>query len=150
MKKCNKCDNERELSDFYTGRGYKDGIRPVCKICLRAERNARYLKDPTKVSVQQKEWVKANRSRRLKIMRDWNLKVKYGITPEQFDEMVKAQNGCCKICEKPQDRVLHVDHCHETGKIRGLLCSTCNTGIGQFKEDPEIMKKAIEYINETR
>ena len=81
--------------------------------------------------------------------RDYDLTRNYGITHEVYLEMLAKQDGCCKICnitENEHGKRLHVDHNHTTGKIRGLLCSRCNTAIGHFKEDPDIIQKAIDYI----
>ena len=71
---------------------------------------------------------------------------KYGITPAEFESM--AQNGCqiCGLKKHSHNRRLHIDHCHDTGKVRGVLCNGCNTGIGGFRDDPEIMRKAIAYL----
>ena len=73
---------------------------------------------------------------------------RYGITLAQRDEMVKAQNGLCAICEGSMEgkRNMHVDHCHTTKKVRGMLCLECNIGLGKFKDDPELMLKAIAYL----
>jgi hypothetical protein len=72
----------------------------------------------------------------------------YGVKKEFLVELYKRQEGKCKICGvKPStQRGLHVDHCHTTGTVRGLLCHGCNTGIGAMKENPEILSKAIEYL----
>jgi len=78
------------------------------------------------------------------------LKIKYGITLEQYEVMLEQQKGCCKICKTPQNelkRNLAVDHCHNTGQIRGLLCHKCNTLIGSAKESKEILLKVIEYLS---
>jgi len=77
------------------------------------------------------------------------LKALYGLTVEQYNEIFDQQRGECAICGKHQTELtkgLAVDHNHETGKVRGLLCSYCNTAIGSFKESIGTMKKAIEYI----
>lgn len=78
------------------------------------------------------------------------LKSEFGINIDIYNEMLKAQNGQCAICgSKFADkagRMLHVDHCHKTGKVRGLLCTNCNTGLGKFKDDPSLMLKAIAYL----
>jgi hypothetical protein len=78
---------------------------------------------------------------------------KYGLTQEQYDAMVKAQNGVCKICKQPETRVirgqvplLSVDHDHATGKVRGLLCYACNHALGLFKDSVKTMKRAIRYL----
>ncbi len=77
------------------------------------------------------------------------LKRKYGIDLEEYYKILESQNNCCIICgihESKMETMLSVDHCHTTGKIRGLLCHNCNIGLGNFKDDPKVMKKAIEYL----
>lgn len=74
----------------------------------------------------------------------------YGITLEQYQAMLKSQEYTCKVCGKPEPRKncsLSVDHCHSTGKVRDLLCSNCNTGLGQFQDSIEILQAAIDYLN---
>lgn len=71
---------------------------------------------------------------------------RYGLSPDQFDKMLIEQGGVCAICAKAAD--LYVDHCHTSGKVRGLLCRTCNAGIGQFYEDIAVMHSAINYIKD--
>lgn len=75
--------------------------------------------------------------------------IKYKLLPEQYNKMFLEQQGCCKICGRHQDEIkkkLHVDHCHETGEIRGLLCHNCNHGLGNFKDNMEFLQKAIDYL----
>lgn len=81
------------------------------------------------------------------------LKSRYGLTPEQYDEMLAAQDGACALCaEKPKPggikaaSKLHVDHDHETGKIRALLCNRCNQGLGYFRDDTALMQRASLYV----
>jgi hypothetical protein len=76
-----------------------------------------------------------------------NLKLRYGITPEEYDELLVSQNGVCAICgeECSTGRRLSVDHDHETGRVRGLLCSKCNYGIGHLKT-VENLERAIDYL----
>jgi hypothetical protein len=73
-----------------------------------------------------------------------HLKKKYGITGEQWQEMYDKQDGLCAICK--ENEATCVDHCHDTGEIRGLLCRTCNTGIGHLNDDPALLKAAIHYL----
>lgn len=80
--------------------------------------------------------------------RKWWLQYYYGITLERWDEMVLAQEGRCAICELPAELV--VDHCHDSGAVRALLCSTCNSGLGHFKDDPVRMRAAASYIDQHR
>lgn len=71
-------------------------------------------------------------------------KSNYGVTPENYSRLLVLQNGRCAICRNKAK--LYIDHCHSTGKIRGLLCSMCNLGLGHFKDSPDIMNTAIEYL----
>ena len=72
---------------------------------------------------------------------------KYGLTVEQFEEMVVAQNGCCAICGTADERGLVVDHDHTDGRVRGLLCHACNVAIGFMKDDPERLLRAVQYLS---
>lgn len=77
---------------------------------------------------------------------------KYGITRDDYDEMLQDQGHSCAICGIHQDnygRRLSVDHCHKTNKVRGLLCSACNTGIGGLKDSVQNLQNAISYLEET-
>ena len=75
---------------------------------------------------------------------------KYGITEDDYNNLFVKQNGKCAICGKHQSEIeiaLLIDHCHKTGKVRGLLCSSCNFGIGHLNDDIENLKCAILYLN---
>lgn len=72
---------------------------------------------------------------------------KYGITEDDYLKMFEAQKGVCKICKKPSPRIrLHIDHCHKKKNVRALLCENCNRGLGMFKDDPTILRLAIQYL----
>jgi hypothetical protein len=84
---------------------------------------------------------------------EYCLRHRYGLTVEEYNQMFADQNGGCAICGTHQSelkRKLAVDHDHETGKIRGLLCSHCNAGIGQFKDNVSLMGFAIDYLNKNK
>ena len=92
-------------------------------------------------------------------VKNGHLKRNYKITIEKYNEMLLSQNMCCAIClqeeksldnRKNKSRDLAVDHCHETGKVRGLLCWQCNTSLGKFKDSIEILQRAIDYLNKSR
>jgi hypothetical protein len=81
------------------------------------------------------------------ISRSSSLRIKYGITQEQYDEMVRRQNGLCAICaHAPSKKILVVDHDHQTGAIRGLLCDGCNVGLGRFGDNPGLLAAALRYL----
>ena len=87
------------------------------------------------------DYVASNRRR-------W-LQRKFGVTPEWFDEKLASQNGACAICrsETPSGQgAFHVDHCHASNKVRGLLCTRCNTGLGMFRDDTDTLLAAVYYL----
>ena len=84
----------------------------------------------------------------LQLENDYQIK-KYGITPEQYNEMYDKQHGCCNICDRHQSEFkqrLIVEHCHTTGKVRGLVCHNCNTILGHAHDDIQILLNAIKHI----
>lgn len=97
-----------------------------------------------------KKWREANPEK----VKNSELKKSYGIDLTQYNQMHDNQNGVCAICQNKETavakdgtiRLMPVDHCHVTGKIRALLCTTCNTALGGFKDDPALLRKAAEYI----
>jgi hypothetical protein len=74
-----------------------------------------------------------------------HMKRHYDIDLEEYERLYEQQEGRCKICKEPKNR-LGVDHCHETGKVRGLLCRKCNAGIGMLNDDPNLVRAALEYL----
>lgn len=78
------------------------------------------------------------------------MKSEYGLSREQYDGMISEQAGKCLLCKLPPGRdgkkSLSVDHCHKTGKVRGLLCGMCNTAIGKLNDDPALLRAAAEYL----
>ncbi|MFE0331056.1 endonuclease VII domain-containing protein [Streptomyces sp. NPDC058960] len=76
--------------------------------------------------------------------RQGHLKRQYGITEAERDELIASQAGVCCIC--PSAPAAHVDHCHQTGKVRGVLCFSCNAALGQFKDRPDVIRRAATYV----
>jgi hypothetical protein len=103
-------------------------------------------KKPHKIKELWDSWYENNRER----VKFNKIKRVYDITKEQYENMLQQQNFCCAICssnvESQRDKTLVVDHCHTTGKIRGLLCHSCNTGIGLFKDNEQNLMKAYNYL----
>ena len=79
-----------------------------------------------------------------------HLRRSYGLTPEEYDALVVAQDGRCAICEDELGNGLYVDHDHATGRVRGLLCDDCNNGIADFGEDLDTMERASAYLEASR
>jgi hypothetical protein len=88
---------------------------------------------------------------RRKQQRDYMLRSKYGITLAQYEMLLAAQEGCCAICKTIQPGrygVFHIDHDHETGVLRKLLCERCNVGLGYFQESMVVLQAAMDYLRE--
>jgi protein-arginine kinase activator protein McsA len=141
MKKvCNKCNKEKLLTEFSDLKQGKFGKRPECKECRNSWSKDYYNKNSKGILERQK----AQRVRNGKYTSSYWRKKKYGLSEEDHAEMLKSQNGLCKICRK--DDKLVVDHCHSTNKIRGLLCARCNKGLGHFLDNQELLTSAIKYL----
>jgi len=132
-KTCSKCQETKVVEDFYKNRNHSTGIRNICKLCQNTKRTENRRKNPD-----------ASRHN----VRKSKLKCKYGITPEQYEEMLFRQNGVCAICSNVSSdgRRLHVDHCHQTKRVRGLLCHDCNRGLGMFKDKLNYLQSAVDYL----
>lgn len=143
---CSKCGGEKEESLFPPR---KRGLQ--CYACLAAAKRAWCANNPEKVVISRKktnEWHKQNKDRVYNNIH----KYRYGITQADADLMSVRQNNLCAICKQsPQmtnkrNQKLFLDHCHATGKIRGMLCNNCNIAIGHAKESVEILKAMITYL----
>lgn len=137
MKRCKKCGIDKEESDFYTKRN--GTLRSPCKEC-----QSRYKTVESSRLAQKRFWNK-NKERLVKTRR-CRL---YGITEIQFEDLSKKQEGKCDICMKSLEgpKNCHIDHNHETKEVRGLLCSSCNKALGLFKENPDTLQAAINYLH---
>lgn len=111
-----------------------------------------YEKNKQKTIARSKIWAKNNKDKLRNIRRATKLRLKYGITREEYLMLLSKQDNKCKICgkaEKDNGRELAVDHCHNTNRIRGILCVRCNAGLGNFKDNIRLLEKAVNYLRET-
>jgi hypothetical protein len=109
----------------------------------------RRLADIDSHRARDRAYYHANKAKMAVSMRKSKLKRHYGITQDQFDAMLMAQGNACAICrsEEPSGAgSFHVDHCHTTQRVRGLLCHHCNLGLGNFKDNPESLTAALKYL----
>jgi hypothetical protein len=133
LKVCSKCLIEKPLSEYHKRSNRPCGVRSQCKQCY-------------------KDYPKQFK-RREGYSRQYDLMKSYGITVDEYNKLLESQSGVCSICKttKPSSdasrkKFFSVDHCHHTGKIRGLLCDCCNRALGLFKDNAEVMKEAIKYL----
>lgn len=149
MKICTKC---KQIGEFSKDKTKKDGFHSICKKCQKIS-TKQYLKNNPDAHEKRKEvsrlW-RANNKEKSKIaITNATLRSKYGISLDQYNEMLKKQNFSCAVCfDKPIKQRLHVDHCHATLKVRGLLCQACNTSIGKMKESPSLIRALANYVEE--
>jgi len=131
---CSRCGNER------TGRHPS-----YCVECWRIKREER-LTEPCSRCGRERD--PADTARTVychDCWRDWWLRRKYGLTSEQYEQMLAKQDGRCRICRtEANGRTWHVDHNHETGIVRGILCDNCNRGLGHFKDDADLLRRAAD------
>ena len=134
FKACKKCKKLKSVSAFHKDKTTATGFNSWCKKCKLKHDGLR------------------SRSRRSpKEYQDRYRYAKLGMTLENYNKMLTAQNDRCKICNRhksDQKRSLHVDHCHDSGKIRGILCGNCNVALGLFNDDIDTLKKAIIYLKQ--
>jgi hypothetical protein len=167
-KKCRICQELKPLDGYYRAAGMADGYRSECKECNLAARARRYREEPgfqqrdiarvtrwrtekpEKYAEQRRQW-KAS-GRQAAAFRRWYLKKTYGLTTSDYDAMLGEQGGGCAICgvAEPEGQSLHVDHCHDSGTVRGLLCFRGNAGLGQFDHDATRMARAAAYLQSAR
>jgi len=130
-KLCSKCKISKPLIEFSLRSKRKSGRSSHCKTCVNSRRRA--IHDPIKAKNE-------------------ILKARFGITLDQYNQLLLAQNECCKICKKHKShftKALSVDHKHGTTIIRGLLCDRCNRAIGLLKDSSEAALEASKYLQQT-
>lgn len=140
-KTCCACNQTKPTSDFHKDKTRLYGVASTCKDCTR---------------IRTKNHYEANKEKIHKRGRYRHLRDSYGITPEIYQDMLNEQNGVCAICGRPEQRKLNnkikklpIDHCHTTRQVRGLLCSECNTALGLFDDDIDVLASAISYLQNT-
>lgn len=138
-KQCGHCKEFKELSAFSPLKGKAFGVNSWCKVCVANKRKSGYT---------------------LEKARAYHLLSTYNLTAEEYERMFAEQNGVCACCGQPEKKtrrknarservfLLHVDHCHTTGRVRGLLCNACNTALGLLEENPKRIEALLHYVQE--
>ena len=144
-KRCGKCKCLKRLTMFYLNRAKPDGRQPYCKKCVKDDYTERAAADPKYFARLAKRSREKDPERTERNRRKRRAKA-YGLTLEQLTALETAADGRCMICRTPVAKLV-VDHCHKTGRVRGLLCGTCNSAIGYLKDDPEIIRRAADYVS---
>ncbi|MGW7334496.1 endonuclease VII domain-containing protein [Streptomyces sp. NPDC054808] len=175
-KQCTGCKRNLPVSEFARDRNRGDGLQVRCRECVAEYSAARYrrrrealgltVREKADVPVGHKlcracgevkphsEWHRnatasdglATRCKACRAIqgRAGHLKRHYGLTEAERDQLIADQGGVCCICLTAP--AAHVDHCHETGRVRGVLCFSCNAALGQFKDRPDAIRRAAAYV----
>lgn len=143
---CTRCRSFKPWDQFAQMRGGLHGHRPNCKVC-----HASAVSEARSSSIGDDSHAWGKRRSEISLLH------RHGITQSDYDRMLAEQDGRCAICGSTSTRIsrksyrpLLVDHDHETGDIRGLLCDPCNVGIARFNDDPEVLMAAAAYLNDKR
>lgn len=167
LKVCSACGLDKSAAEFpwkNRERGQRNGrCKPCHRVAVKAseERHREAVKARHRTYHEQNRHAR-NADRRDRYdsahARDGKLRSQFGISLEQYNEMLSRQGGACAICERPESalaangepRALAVDHDHDTGAVRGLLCAACNVALGAFGDDPARLRTAAAYIENRR
>ena len=139
QKICSKCHIQKPLSEFYRHDGNKDALRRDCKNCTKKQIEKHRQEHP---EVRRQHFI-AHKER----FRAEQRERKYRLNPTRWAMLYAKQKGCCAICHRSVSVArMHTDHNHQTDKVRGLLCGTCNTALGHFHDSTLLLESAIAYL----
>lgn len=153
MKTCIRCLETKSLDQFYPAKTSRDKLQSTCKKCDLQKTAERQKANPEACRAKTKRWQIKNFAlikQKRKLIKDSLMCAKYQITQEYRNQLLEKQSGLCAICRvvaHTSRKPLHIDHDHVTGKVRGLLCHSCNVGIGFLKENTEILENAKQYLS---
>lgn len=154
MKKCCRCKLEKEFIDFNKNKANKNGLADYCKPCTalyRTEQRDSIRKTKKKYRDNNKEKRKLDQNQYRAKDRTkaslYNAKYTYGLEAEEYIKLISKAH--CEICKTINSgkKAFHVDHCHQTGKVRGLLCNKCNLALGGFNDNKDLLTAAIKYLD---
>lgn len=151
-------DEEKRIRRNEASRRWKEKNPEKTKAITKAWREANKERVKEYTAAASKKWRENNAEKHKEYNREWkrankdktrayHLKSKFDITQDDYDRMLDDQGSACAICGTSYDKTYHVDHDHDTGEVRGLLCDCCNRGLGYFKDNPSIMASAITYLS---
>ncbi|SCF25014.1 Recombination endonuclease VII [Micromonospora purpureochromogenes] len=146
-----QCKPALPLTEFHRDRRRVDALAFYCKACATARseesRRRRGIAPQKRSPVPVAEGLKETRQRLHGGSREYHLRRRYGVGQKEFDELLAEQGGVCAICGGADPQ--HLDHDHRTGWVRGILCFNCNGGLGQFRDSPTRLARAITYLRGT-
>lgn len=148
MKRCSKCGTHKPVSEFWRDSRRPDGRYQHCKPCAKDMQIRWRAANPGKVAATQRR--NNDKRRGTGKQQVAHRKHRYGLAPEAYDALLIGQLGCCALCGSPMVRLREpaVDHDHVDGRVRALLCSMCNKGLGHFYDSPALLRAGAAYLEE--
>ncbi len=151
-KRCSKCKTSKLTSEFYPKRSADGTSKPDswCKSCKKIQNDLSVQRNIAVVRERLRIYHIKNREKHLAACKRNAIRRKYGISFGEYDALIKSQQGLCKICNEPLTSrwLTHIDHCHDTQSVRGILCKNCNNGLGMFRENTAALRRAAEYLED--
>ena len=163
MKQCCRCLEIKPLTGFYVNSRSKGGYLTICRACVnlrqreyeaknreevREKMRAYNIKNREKLAAQHKAYNAKNKEK----LADRKREIDTGFSRDLFDRTLVYQNHLCAICKKDlrlmKKQTVHADHCHFVCVPRGILCQSCNTSLGAFGDDPAVLRRAIQYLED--
>lgn len=136
MKTCSRCREVKAPEEFHRNRLRSDGRRGTCRACVKTSEVPHI--EAKRARARELYAERGRAAHRLRV---------YGLTPEGFLDLLERQGHACAVCSTSiGDESALVDHDHASGVIRGLLCRPCNSGIGHLRDDPDLVRAALEYL----
>jgi hypothetical protein len=153
-KQCNACGNKKPLEEFKPDQRSRDGCQGQCRECANTREREAFAAGKRSYAAARKQWWAQNGERHNKRRRTAHMQ-KLGVSIDKYDEVFEQQDGNCAICRQPETAMLKgklkrlaVDHDHVTGVVRGLLCARCNRALGGFRDDAQLLQRAISYLEQ--
>lgn len=158
LKVCSKCRIELPIANFYSEKRRADKLCPHCKRCWGVYQSKYILDNPDKIRATKRGYNQRNKSWLSEYIAEWqrrnpskvqarNRRFRHGLSPEDVLALKELQQGKCAGCLKEFSAIREcIDHCHSTGRIRGLLCQKCNTSLGMVDDKPETLRRLADYL----
>lgn len=160
-KTCVHCKESKSIKEFHTRSSQSDGLAYYCKVCTKVlaqeyrnrpenivanrERARKWREaNPEKAKATHDGWVKRNRARYNEANKWRRLRHRYGLSREAYENLMRVAGGVCELCGS--GHILCLDHCHQSGLVRGILCMRCNTAMERFDEMPDFPARVVKYL----
>lgn len=143
-KYCPDCGEERPAKEFHKNKRNKGGLASYCRMHTRQRYEQHYAHNAPARRTYQKRRREEQAEHTRRLQRLSKIKSKYGLDRDAYATLVAAADGRCAICGR--EKKLQIDHCHTTGKVRGLICWSCNIALGKMEDSVERLQAAIRYL----